>query len=131
MDRTNLAHWEQLAVLHGTGVDHYYDLEKLVAGGTLMGDEETAALVLATAGAGVDGRDVLHLQCQIGCDASSMARQGANVTGVDCAPTAAAGWARRVGPHGSLATPSTRGPRRAAIHEVVTRPRRRLTAGTA
>ena len=88
MDRTNLAHWEQLAVLHGTGVDHYYDLEKLVAGGTLMGAEETAALVRATAGAGVDGRDVLHLQCHIGCDAISMARQGANVTGVDFSPAA-------------------------------------------
>jgi hypothetical protein len=38
-------------VLHGTGVDHYYDLEKLVAGGSLMSDEEAAALVRATAGA--------------------------------------------------------------------------------
>jgi hypothetical protein len=50
MDRTNLAHWEQLAVLHGTGVDHCHDLEQLVAGASLMGDEE-AALVRATAGA--------------------------------------------------------------------------------
>jgi hypothetical protein len=52
VDRTNLAHWEQLAVLHGTGVDHCYDVEKLVAGRTLMGDE-AAALVRATAGAGL------------------------------------------------------------------------------
>jgi hypothetical protein len=33
---------EQLAVLHGTVVDHYYGLEKLVAGRTRMGDEEAA-----------------------------------------------------------------------------------------
>ena len=88
MDRTNLGHWEQLASIHGTGVDHYYDLDKLVAGGTLMGDEEAPDLVRASAGAGVGGRDVLHLQCHIGCDAISMARQGANVTGVDFSPAA-------------------------------------------
>ena len=53
-----------------------------------MGDEEAPDLVRASAGAGVGGRDVLHLQCHIGCDAISMARQGANVTGVDFSPAA-------------------------------------------
>lgn len=86
MDRTNFAHWEQLAVLHGTGPDRYYDLDKLVAGGTLMGSEEAAALVRATTGTGVHGLDVLHLQCHIGCDSITLARKGANVTGVDFSP---------------------------------------------
>ena len=88
MDRTNFAHWEQLAVLHGTGPDRYYDLDKLVAGGTLMGKEEAAALVRATTGTSVYGLDVLHLQCHIGCDSITLARKGANVTGVDFSPAA-------------------------------------------
>jgi SAM-dependent methyltransferase len=36
----------------------------------------------------VSGLDVLHLQCHIGCDAITIARQGARVTGVDFSPTA-------------------------------------------
>ena len=53
-----------------------------------MGDEEAPDLVRASAGAGVGGRDVLHLQCHIGCDAITLARQGAIVTGVDFSPVA-------------------------------------------
>ena len=37
-------HWEALARFHGTGDDGYYDLDLLRAGGTLMGDEERAAI---------------------------------------------------------------------------------------
>ena len=37
---------------HGTGDDDYYDLDRLRAGGTLMGDEELAALDRATGGHG-------------------------------------------------------------------------------
>ena len=88
MDRTNLEHWEQLAGFHGTGADRYYDLEKLINGGTLMCSEERNALALATNGKGVSGLDVMHLQCHIGCDAITMARDGAKVTGVDFSPTA-------------------------------------------
>jgi ubiquinone/menaquinone biosynthesis C-methylase UbiE len=88
MDDPNRDHWEQLAAVHGTGADRYYDLDKLIAGGTLMGAEESAALDRATHGQGVDGLDVMHLQCHIGCDAITMARQGATVTGVDFSPAA-------------------------------------------
>lgn len=88
MDRPNLDHWEQLAAVHGFGPDHYYDLDALVAGATLMGAEEAQALRLATDGAGVADLDVLHLQCHLGCDAITMARSGARVTGVDFSPTA-------------------------------------------
>jgi SAM-dependent methyltransferase len=90
MDRLNWEHWEQLASLHGTGTDRYYDLEALVAGGSLMGDEERAALSRATGGAGVSGLDVMHLQCHLGCDAITLAREGARVTAVDFSPTALA-----------------------------------------
>jgi SAM-dependent methyltransferase len=83
MDRSNLDHWEQLATVHGTGADRYYHLDSLVAGGTLMGAEEIDALRIATDEKGVAGLDVLHLQCHIGCDSITMAREGARVTGVD------------------------------------------------
>ena len=79
----NHAHWEALARFHGTGDDSYYDLDLLRAGGTLMGDEELAAIERATGGNGLAGRTVLHLQCHIGCDSISMARMGALVTSVD------------------------------------------------
>jgi SAM-dependent methyltransferase len=90
MDLSNLDHWEQLAGIHGIGPDRYYDLEALIRGDTLMGAEEATALDVATAGAGVTGLDVLHLQCHLGCDAITMARQGAHVTGVDFSPIAIA-----------------------------------------
>lgn len=90
MDRSNWEHWEQLASLHGTGADRYYDLDALVAGASLMGDEERAAVSLATSGLGVANLDVLHLQCHLGCDAITFAREGARVTGADFSPTALA-----------------------------------------
>ncbi len=88
MNRSNHDHWEQLAAIHGKGADRYYDLEALAAGETLMGAEEQAALERATHGRGVQGLDILHLQCHIGCDAITMACRGANVTGVDFSGTA-------------------------------------------
>src|SRR5487761_1922340 len=90
MDQANLEHWETLAAFHGTGRDRYYDLDRVVAGGTLMGDAEAAALELATRGGSLDGVDVLHLQCHVGADAITLARAGARVTGVDFSPIALA-----------------------------------------
>lgn len=84
----NHDHWEALARFHGTGDDSYYDLDLLRAGGTLMGDEELAAIEIATDGAGIAGRAVMHLQSHIGCDSIAMARMGAMVTAVDFSRTA-------------------------------------------
>lgn len=84
----NHEHWEALARFHGTGDDGYYDLDLLRAGGTLMGDEELAAIDAATGGRGLAGASVLHLQCHIGCDSIAMARMGATVTSVDFSRTA-------------------------------------------
>ena len=53
-----------------------------------MVQEERAALALATRDRGVHGLDVLHLQCHLGCDAVTLAREGARVTGVDFSRTA-------------------------------------------
>jgi SAM-dependent methyltransferase len=90
MEENTYTHWEQLAAYHGTGNDRMYDLDSLVAGGTLMGPEEKAALDRATGGRGVAGLNVMHLQCHIGCDSITLARLGAHVTSVDFSPTALA-----------------------------------------
>lgn len=90
MEPDNHAHWEALAAVHGTGRDPYYDLDRVVAGGSLMTDHEVAALARATGGAGVAGLDVMHLQCHLGGDAVVMARDGARVTAVDFSATALA-----------------------------------------
>jgi SAM-dependent methyltransferase len=71
----NRARWDELAAIHGQ--DDVYDAEALIAGGDTLGEEESAAL------GEVSGRDVLHIQCHIGHDTISLARRGANVTGVD------------------------------------------------
>ncbi len=91
----NLDYWEQAAASHGTTAgDTYYDLDRVIAGGTLMTEYEEAALALAT-GAPADaplsklaGLDVLHLQSHIGVDGVVMARAGARVTCADFSPTA-------------------------------------------
>ena len=53
-----------------------------------MGVEERAAIDAVTAGRGLAGMTVLHLQCHIGCDSVAMAREGATVTAVDFSRTA-------------------------------------------
>jgi len=50
----------------------------------------------------IDGLDVVHLQCHIGTDTLSLARLGANVTGLDFSPSAlgvARDLAATAGPH--------------------------------
>jgi SAM-dependent methyltransferase len=90
VDDTNLEHWEHLAAFHGTGDDRLYDLDALISGATLMSAQERTALERATNGRGVAGLDVMHLQCHIGCDSITLARDGARVTSVDFSPTALA-----------------------------------------
>ncbi len=91
----NRAFWEQAAATHGTHAgDRYYDLAKVVAGGTLMTLHEEGALAAATGAPADDplsrlgGLSVLHLQSHIGVDGVVMARAGARVTCADWSPTA-------------------------------------------
>jgi SAM-dependent methyltransferase len=84
----NLAHWEDMAAVHGEGRDAYYDVDALVAGRSTLGKAEEDAVALAIGD--VAGRDVLHLQCHLGFDAVSLARRGARVVGADFSPTALA-----------------------------------------
>jgi SAM-dependent methyltransferase len=80
----NRAYWDALAAVHGRGVDRYYDLDGLLAGGSSMLDVEEAAVREAVGE--VDGLDLLHVQCHIGFDTVTLARRGARVTGVDLSP---------------------------------------------
>lgn len=81
----NIRFWDSLATVHGRG-DAYYDLEALTAGRSSLSDVEAAAVQEAVGS--VDGLDILHVQCHLGLDAVSLARQGARVTGVDFSPVA-------------------------------------------
>ena len=77
----NRAHWNALAAVHGTGDDHVYDVDALVAG--TLGLDAVEEQAVALAADDVAGRDVLHLQCHLGFDAVTLARRGARVTGAD------------------------------------------------
>ncbi len=84
----NRAHWNELADVHGRGADAYYDIDRLVAGGSsLSGPEQDG---VARAIGDLAGKDVLHLQCHLGMDSVSLARLGARVTGADFSPAALA-----------------------------------------
>ena len=84
----NLEHWEDLAAFHGTGNDRYYDIAALVSGEMTLRGLEADAIDLATAGAGVAGMDVAHVQSHIGIDTIHLARLGARVTAFDFSPMA-------------------------------------------
>jgi SAM-dependent methyltransferase len=82
----NLAHWDELASLHGHG-DRIYDVEALVAGRDSRTKFERDA-VAAAVGPDLSGVRVLHLQSHIAFDSISMARLGARVTAADFSPVA-------------------------------------------
>jgi len=82
--------WEQAAGIHGTTAeDRYYQLDRVIAGGTLMTSIEENALAYATDApideplARVGGLDILYLQSHIGVDGVVLARAGAHVTCAD------------------------------------------------
>ncbi len=76
----NKCHWDELAALH-SGIAGYGS-DRLIAGGTTLNEIEKQRL------GDVSGKRVLHLQCHIGLDTLSLARLGAEVTGVDFSPKA-------------------------------------------
>lgn len=91
----NLDYWEAAAATHGTTPeDRYYDLDRVVAGGTLMTPLEEDAVARATGSDAADplgrvaGLDVLHLQSHIGVDGVVLARAGARVVCADFSATA-------------------------------------------
>lgn len=55
----------------------FYDLESFKKGTTSLNEIELSLL------GNIEGKSILHLQCHFGQDSISLARMGANVTGVD------------------------------------------------
>lgn len=84
----NRAHWNELASVHGRGRDAYYDIDRLIAGGSTLSRAERDGVDKAIGD--LAGKDVLHLQCHLGMDAVSLARLGARVTGADFSSAALA-----------------------------------------
>lgn len=95
----NLAWWQAAARVHRQATEGYYDPAPLLDGhGALTGPEEQA-LSFACPG-GVEGLEVLHMQCHLALDGIRLARRGARVTGLDFSSEALAGaadLARRCG----------------------------------
>jgi SAM-dependent methyltransferase len=81
--RANLANWEARVPIHAAS--DTYGLERFVT------DPEHLSSVVAfdaPALGDLTGQRVVHLQCHIGTDTLSLARLGAEVTGVDFSPAA-------------------------------------------
>lgn len=73
-EQVNRALWDEIAPVH---FNAYQEVEILRSGGSSLEDIELDEV------GEVSGKTLLHLQCHIGTDTLSWARQGALVTGVD------------------------------------------------
>lgn len=71
----NRESWNELTTLHAKS--SFYDIDSFRKGKTSLNPIEIKEL------GDVKGKKILHLQCHFGMDTLSLARQGAEVTGVD------------------------------------------------
>jgi len=78
--KANRRYWDQLAGLHPSTPLYKLDAFK-------RGEQVLDPIVRETLG-DVSGKRVLHLQCHFGLDTLSLARLGANATGLDFSPIA-------------------------------------------
>ncbi|RYD96911.1 MAG: class I SAM-dependent methyltransferase [Sphingobacteriales bacterium] len=92
--KINKALWND-KVAHHVSSD-FYNMEAFIAGKTSLNPVELALL------GDVSGKRILHLQCHFGQDTLSLARMGAEVTGVDFSDIAIA-YARKLAEAHSLA----------------------------
>ena len=83
--RENLESWDAMAHLHaqGSGAE-FYRIEQWLAGESKLAPWEIEEV------GSVEGKTLLHMQCHIGTDTLSWAREGARVTGLDFSPNAIA-----------------------------------------
>ncbi|KTR04654.1 class I SAM-dependent methyltransferase [Curtobacterium luteum] len=95
---TNRANWDDRVPIH----EGAYDIDALSDPAHRSGvvREDLPVLARWLPGGSLAGLDLCHLQCHIGTDTVSLAREGARVTGVDFSPAAldsARGLADRLG----------------------------------
>ncbi|MFS0729684.1 methyltransferase [Curtobacterium sp. 1P10AnD] len=83
---TNRANWDDRVPIH----EGAYDIDALIDPAHRSGvvREDLPVLARWLPGGSLDGLDVCHLQCHIGTDTVSLAREGARLTGVDFSPAA-------------------------------------------
>lgn len=72
-EEINKKHWDEVAPIHGRS----YDTGTLINGGHHLDATQVEEL------GDVSGKTILHLMCHIGTDTLSLARLGAEVTGID------------------------------------------------
>ena len=81
--RENLESWDSLAHIHAQGEGaEFYRIEQWLAGETKLAPWEIEEV------GSVEDKSLLHMQCHIGTDTLSWAREGAIVTGLDFSPSA-------------------------------------------
>ena len=80
--QANLSNWNRRAVLHARDETGTYDVAGFLAGRDKLHTIEAAEI------GHVQGKRVAHLQCHFGLDTLSLARRGADVTGLDFSPVA-------------------------------------------
>jgi len=73
-EKCNQELWDEIAPIH---VKAYQEIDVLKEGGIVLDEIELQEI------GEVKGKTLLHLQCHIGTDTLSWARQGATVTGID------------------------------------------------
>ncbi|HMN85840.1 MAG TPA: class I SAM-dependent methyltransferase [Bauldia sp.] len=78
----NRANWDERADIHVEDVTGAYAVERFLAGEDVLYPIEAAEV------GDVSGLKLVHLQCHIGLDTLSLARRGADVTGIDFSPNA-------------------------------------------
>ena len=93
----NRAAWDARTAQHLASA--FYDVDGWLAGATSLRDIELPLL-----GDDLRGRRLLHLQCHFGQDTLSLARMGAEVTGLDLSPRAIAEARKLAGRAGLAAT---------------------------
>ncbi|WP_114558866.1 class I SAM-dependent methyltransferase [Desertihabitans aurantiacus] len=89
----NLANWEDRVGIHERG----YDLDRFRSDPHHLSDvvrHDLAAMTPFLPGGALTGLQLCHLQCHLGTDTVSLARAGAEVTGLDFSPAALAVAAR-------------------------------------
>jgi SAM-dependent methyltransferase len=79
---TNRRNWDDRVPIHLRDASNFYEVDAFLAGAKRLGPLVDAEL------GDVAGRRLLHLQCHFGLDTLSLARLGADATGLDFSPAA-------------------------------------------